>query len=65
MKVICTCMVCRSKWEYKNVTEGQLDAIKASSSPCGHQGLFEIKVIPEVLGSWETDISGEQHHLGF
>jgi len=66
MRVICTCIICRAKWVYKNVTEDQLDAIRASSSPCGHQGVFETKVIREVLGDeCNSDISGEQHHLGF
>jgi len=48
MRVICTCMVCKSKWEYRIRTKDQLGVIKASQSPCGHQGLFETEIKSEM-----------------
>lgn len=36
----CRCLVCKSEWEYKDGIDE--DMIRASCSPCGHQGMFEI-----------------------
>ena len=37
----CKCCVCGATWDYDDGTDESL--IRASSAPCGHQGLFEMK----------------------
>jgi len=38
---ICTCGICDAKWAYPFETDEGI--IRASCSPCGHQGCFEVK----------------------
>jgi len=39
----CTCIVCNCTWTYPIKTKE--DEIRASCSPCGHQGLFKVERI--------------------
>ena len=39
--IICTCFVCGKKWGYPDDIDENL--IRASCSPCGHQGCFDVK----------------------
>ncbi len=49
-KIICSCMVCNAKWSYeakddfKGDDKDMEDLARATCSPCGHQGLFEVEV---------------------
>ena len=45
--ITCICLVCGCEWSYKDGTDE--DLIRASSSPCGHQGLFEVKHTEETM----------------
>ena len=49
MNYIQECMVCKGKWRYTfdksdpaEVIKEKLSLIRASCSPCGHQGLFNL-----------------------
>jgi len=44
--IICTCIVCGCKWGYNDETD--IDVIRATASPCGHQGLFKVEDEKEV-----------------
>lgn len=39
----CECMVCDCKWEYDRDDEEAEGLIRASCSPCGHQGCFFVE----------------------
>lgn len=42
---ICTCGICKAKWSYPFETDEGI--IRASCSPCGHQGCFEVRLLTE------------------
>jgi len=44
-KFICTCLICKAVWAYPANTDE--DIIRASCSPCGHQGCFTCEKVEE------------------
>lgn len=41
--IICKCLVCEYEWQYPDGTD--IDIVRATCSPCGHQGLFEVREV--------------------
>lgn len=41
----CSCMICQHTWYFQGVPESR---VRASCSPCGHQGLFDVEEVDEM-----------------